>query len=176
MPVIVRDIMSTKQPNWMHYRYCKADELLQSLGMSSLPIDVIKIANILDVPVFVGEDMQEDGVLYMDIQQQLARIYVKKGAPSNRSRFTIAHELGHLMMHDFDGVIHRDTANQEQNIKEREANSFAARLLIPTEQLLIYKHLAGGAFAEENVPELAHIFRVSQDAMYYRIKNMRWFA
>ena len=55
---------------------------------------------------------------------------VKKGVP--RTRFTVAHELGHVVLHD-DGVLDLDGRPEpdHQAQIEREANIFAAHLLIP---------------------------------------------
>ena len=47
--------------------------------------------------------------------------------PSDRMRFTLAHELGHLVMHKF------PSANMEQ-----EANAFATALLLPTNDIAPY--------------------------------------
>lgn len=53
-------------------------------------------------------------------------IIINKSIPNDRKRFTIAHELGHILMHiagDFAISTHRD--------KEQEANNFASEFLMP---------------------------------------------
>lgn len=57
-------------------------------------------------------------------------IIVNSGIPTDRIRWTLAHELGHL-------VLHRDDATDDM---EREANGFAAEFLLP--ELLIRPELA----------------------------------
>ena len=54
-------------------------------------------------------------------------ILLNTDQPSDRMRFTLAHELGHLVMHKF------PTPNMEQ-----EANAFATSLLIPTADIAPY--------------------------------------
>ncbi|PHQ30184.1 helix-turn-helix domain-containing protein [Leeuwenhoekiella nanhaiensis] len=58
-------------------------------------------------------------------------IIINKNFPNDRKRFTLAHELGHILMHiwgDFPIPKHRD-----EKTKEIEANRFAAEFLMPEE-------------------------------------------
>jgi Zn-dependent peptidase ImmA (M78 family) len=54
-------------------------------------------------------------------------IVVIAGAPGDRLRFNLAHELGHLVMHQ--------TIRDDLSELEREANLFAAELLMPESAL-----------------------------------------
>ncbi|OCB77972.1 helix-turn-helix domain-containing protein [Flavobacterium crassostreae] len=56
-------------------------------------------------------------------------IILNKSFTNDRKRFTLAHELGHLMMHDFPIPYHRNI----EKIKENEANRFASEFLMPAE-------------------------------------------
>jgi Zn-dependent peptidase ImmA (M78 family)/transcriptional regulator with XRE-family HTH domain len=47
-----------------------------------------------------------------------------RGQPGDRQRFTVAHELGHLALHQL-------RTPQSQSVAEREANDFAGALLLP---------------------------------------------
>jgi Zn-dependent peptidase ImmA (M78 family) len=53
-------------------------------------------------------------------------MHVSRFAPPDRRRFTMAHELGHL-------VLHEDSYTDDHG--EREANAFAAEFLMPAEQI-----------------------------------------
>ena len=53
-------------------------------------------------------------------------IALSAGCPGDRIRFSVAHELGHLVMHK----------GQETPNLEREANLFAAELLLPSDAML----------------------------------------
>lgn len=76
---------------------------------------------------FISEDNRKfDGVsFYVD---GVPVILINKKIPDSRKVFTIAHELGHLVMH-FDSVI-----NIDRDI-EKEANMFAAAFLAPEKDI-----------------------------------------
>lgn len=162
-------------PHWRDLRYLRAEEVIKKLGLKPNPtVDVLAITKTLGIPVFWNKTMQAQGRLWQDTERGLAEIHVAQGAPRDRFRFTVAHELAHLLLHDFDEPLHEDFHDQPQTVKEREANSFAARLLIPTGQLLWFKQLAGGPFKQEHIKELALLFRVSENTMFYRVNNLDW--
>jgi Zn-dependent peptidase ImmA (M78 family) len=119
-------------------------------------------------------------------------IYIKDGVPiigvnslhhPHRQRFTIAHELGHLELHremitsevhvdkDFP-VLMRDPKSARGTEKvEIEANQFAAELLMP--EALIKQALESEPFDIDDdrpIEELAKKFRVSRQALEYRIR------
>lgn len=78
-------------------------------------------------------------------------IFINKAQPSDRQRFTIAHELGHIIMHQIPSPTMED-----------EANTFASAFLLPPDELypvlsrnLTIKKLAG----------LKPIWRVSMAAL-----------
>ncbi len=59
-------------------------------------------------------------------------ICISRGMPGDRQRFTAAHELGHLLLHQF--------RTPESRVAESEANRFAGALLIP---LQVMKEIDG---------------------------------
>ncbi len=107
---------------------------------------------------------------------------VNKAHSEPRQRFTIAHELGHWLLHDGDGlhvdktfrINFRDkTSSLGTKIEEREANTFAAWLLMPKEMLLNdidEEHL--DIHGEEAVKKLARRYRVSPQSMSFRLINL----
>lgn len=100
----------------------------------------------------------------------------------NRQRFTLAHEIGHFLLHKGEEVIVdrgfrvnlRDAeASKAENPEEIEANYFAAELLMP-ENILI-DDLKGKKLDIENdelIRELADRYRVSPQALTYRLVNL----
>lgn len=56
-------------------------------------------------------------------------IVVNKNMPNDRIRFSLAHELGHLIMHNSMFVV------LEARDKEKEANQFAAEFLMPEREI-----------------------------------------
>lgn len=93
----------------------------------------------------------------------------------NRERLTIAHELGHLCLHVAESqrqgltVFYRDeTLGSHRGRAERQANDFAAAMLMP--KSLIDEHVLRFG-ADERL--LAQKFQVSRDAMHWRLLNLR---
>jgi Zn-dependent peptidase ImmA (M78 family) len=100
---------------------------------------------------------------------------------SNRQRFTVAHELGHLRYHE--GEIHVDRKlqiNRRDAISslaidpdEIEANRFAAELLMPFRLIsvdLMTREL--DVEDDDQIRELAKKYQVSAQAMTHRITNI----
>ena len=97
-----------------------------------------------------------------------------------RKRFTMAHELGHFLLHKDkigDGVndtpAYRTYEKAElfnSNITaehESEANAFAAALLMPKEAIEYYVREEG-----KSIKEMTSIFQMSERALGIRIKNL----
>lgn len=66
------------------------------------------------------------------------RIFVNADEPDTRQRFTIAHELGHWVCQCLEGTVEpmycrADEVDESARALEREANVFAAELLMPEE-------------------------------------------
>lgn len=98
-----------------------------------------------------------------------------------RKRFTVAHELGHLLLHGY-ATAHadrffklRDARSSEGSaIDEIQANQFAAELLMPRQLLLeatheqVLDHVDDEGF-DQLVTDLAERFNVSKQAMAIRL-------
>lgn len=54
-------------------------------------------------------------------------MWINDKMPNDRKRFTLAHELGHIVMH-----LRSDDIDKPEEEKEREANMFAAEFLLPS--------------------------------------------
>jgi Zn-dependent peptidase ImmA (M78 family) len=99
-------------------------------------------------------------------------IYVSSNAPYTRQSFTIAHEIGHHVLHQ---DVPKDTRyrNSEMTLstedkrEEQQANWFAASLLMPRDIVEGYWRALPG-----DIRTIASIFRVSPLAMEYRLKNL----
>ncbi len=91
-----------------------------------------------------------------------------------RKIFTIAHELGHLLLHrDYvkdDGryqlLPRKNFYSEDKPVEEKEADAFAAEFLVPVSVLLKYKPLA-----TDN--ELARLFAVSGEVIANRSKWLK---
>jgi uncharacterized protein DUF955 len=91
-------------------------------------------------------------------------------APLRRSRFTIAHELGHWVCHAISAskpqpvfCRSKDLTEDADRAVEREANVFAAELLMPETAVRAAWQEAG------EIQSCADRFDVSADAMHWRL-------
>ena len=82
--------------------------------------------------------------------------------PQGRFRFSIAHELGHILL-DHEPLKH--IYEQRKPVVERQADSFAAELLLP-EQFL------RGDCANYTVSELAARYKVSRQSLEYKLNDL----
>jgi Zn-dependent peptidase ImmA (M78 family) len=164
----------------------EASKLLHDLGMMSVPVSVkriIKEQNIKLSSFDLGQDIS--GVLV--IEKGKAKIGYNPSESSVRQRFTLAHELGHYILHreenenklfvdDNKVMFRRKNLSQKELKQEREANSFAAALLMPEELILIEfeKLNEDDDFIsdEKIIKKLAFKFMVSEIAMTYRLMNL----
>jgi Zn-dependent peptidase ImmA (M78 family) len=100
-----------------------------------------------------------------------------------RRRFTIAHEIGHLILHvpTSEGVFYERPTDireidegspgeelPELRKREREANVFARELLMPEPLVNEQAHATGF-----NLPALANRFEVSVPAMRLRLRLLK---
>jgi Zn-dependent peptidase ImmA (M78 family) len=159
-------------------------ELLQRAGIRKPPVDVDGLARSLGARVMLeGLDPEVSGVLYR-LPERLV-IAVNRAHPLTRRRFTVAHELGHLVLHQgrpliVDHVVRarvdlRDSRSSLATEREEiEANRFAANLLIPADFLHRYvqKEVRRQLDETETIQRLAEIFSVSAQAMEIRLTNL----
>lgn len=165
----------------------KALRLLVETNNLKAPIqvkDLIKNLGIKLSPVDLGEDVS--GVLVIDNDN--FKIGYNSTESLVRQRFTLAHELGHFVLHKKDKkkevfvdnvtYMFRKSNSRSKDYKvEMEANQFAAALLMP--QSLIEEEInnLNQNFLSDHdlIDELAKKFKVSQIAMTYRLNNLGYF-
>lgn len=96
-------------------------------------------------------------------------IFIPNFSPTSRDRFTIAHELGHYILHSHFGS--RTGILKRSGIDERiewEANWFAAGFLMPAD---LFKEQWNSMLANERsakIRMIASFFMVSEQAAAYR--------
>lgn len=155
--------LSAEAPLWKSVRAKRmsADEILRLAEVVEPPVPVEMLIAAMDVEIRETDEPRLAGAVKFD--EQRAVIWVKRGAPETRRRFTLAHELGHLLLHEEKCAHFRDeTFNGGR--KEYEANSFAANLLMP---MWMLDPLIG----QLSPRQLANIFEVSGAAMEIRLKE-----
>lgn len=153
------------------------------------PVPVSLLAEILYDAIISFEQMDQDiaGELY--IEEKLIRVNAADSL--ERQNFTIGHELGHLRLHVksqdrqlslFEEHPRRTIVCRrgDRRTTEREANVFAANLLMPQDLIIqAYKEIVEkikGVGPWDGVWRdrlLSRKFEVSMEAMWYRLKDLK---
>ena len=164
-----------------------ARELLKQAGVTEPPVPVVEITRMqgLQIRLSSSKDSNISGLLFL--RSPKPTIGVNAVHHENRQRFTIAHELGHFLLHRFDseGIhvdhsfpvkLRDDLSSEGVDSEEREANLFAAELLMPVDFLQrelkdkTLVDLEDDAFLQD----LARSYQVSPQAMIFRLANLRF--
>jgi Zn-dependent peptidase ImmA (M78 family) len=161
--------------------------LLSQNHIKEAPVDVEKIAATAGATISrKAVDDQLSGFLLRRPGKQPPIIGVNRLQAPARQRFTVAHELAHLLLHattpvhvDRMLVNLRDTHSGEGTSEEEmEANLFAAELLMPANFLQRDVAKLGTAFDvddELQVARLAKRYGVSKQAMTIRLSRLGCF-
>lgn len=108
-----------------------AFRLRQYLNVSQGPIDnivsLLEQHGVIVVFLNLGEMEKFDG-LTRYTTTNIPVIWINAGMPNDRKRFSLAHELGHLVMH----LREDDSLTKSEKELEEEANLFAGEFLMPT--------------------------------------------
>lgn len=156
--------------------------LLADNGITEAPVPLARIAKARGAQISVGSlEGDLSGFLYRDKERTV--IGVNTHQSPARQNFTIAHELGHFLLHDQEQLhvdhefrvrLRNDVSSQGTNEAEREANFFAASLLMPKK--FLEKDLEGeeyvDLFDDEFLHDLASKYGVSTQALVNRLKNL----
>lgn len=163
----------------------KTKQILADMGISETPIPIEMIAKNLNVHVsYEPFDGELSGVLYKDKEDTI--IGVNSSHPLTRQRFTIAHEIGHLILHEPDPVhidknfrlhFRNELSSQATDFREIEANAFAAAMLMPADLLrskfddVIREGIDIDSGTDE-ISSLAREFQVSSQALMIRLSKL----
>lgn len=101
-------------------------------------------------------------------------ILINSSPPITRKKFTLAHELGHIIIPWHTGTIvshiNPDGVNVEYREMESEANQFAAELLIPKSWLLNLQK--GFTSVEHFINKIVQESGASRDAVFIKFFNV----
>lgn len=135
-----------------------------------LPVDILKIANELGLSVryltgnaellYSGEYKQDDG-------SGRPVCYINRNDTVERQRFTLAHEVAHHVLAHGPALRDTDRSMHSYDPKEREANIFAANLLMPDKAV---KSMIDSGITD--AVRLADIFAVSVPALKIKMKEL----
>ena len=148
----------------------EAIKLLNQCDIVEPPVNPIKIAErILNVPVrFVTFRPDESERISGFYDSEDDAIVVNREEFPLRQTFTIAHEMGHKVLHEEWArsseyqVLLRNPKDQNRDFREKEADAFAANLLMPRFMMDEYY---------DTLPpsELSRLFAVSVPAIRARL-------
>lgn len=149
------------------------------------PVDVDSVAQTLGVAI-QRQELEEEVSGILVVKGEHAIIAVNGNHHPHRQRFTIAHELGHFLLHNSESsifidattVFFRDRRSSEgTKWQEIEANAFAAELLVPAAALAetvreqVGEHLLD-ELDDAVIHRLASQFGVSVQALTIRLVRL----
>lgn len=169
-------------------------EILKENGIIEPPINVIKIADSMGIKVFTVEftDPNVKGAI-ADFKSPMPQfknekriIAVDKNSYATRKIFTIAHEIGHYVMHcgESNDFFERDVYESNEDKKasednrtsiEKDADKFAACLVMPRDMVIdfVENSLYYKIRDKQNlVQEICKKFIVAEKAAKKRLKEV----
>lgn len=124
----------------------------------------------------IVQDLPCDGLAWNEVGCRL--ILIGTSAVPTRQRFSIAHELGHILAHD-DQKIHVDQdvmdPTDRRKPSEMRANAFAAAFLMPEDAVRAAVGncaVSGDTLSDADFASLVMQFAVSPSALAYRLSNL----
>lgn len=166
-------------------RYSKinaeADQILATSRVKRPPVPVEAIATSAGAKVLYSDfNMEVSGVLIR--KEGAVIIGVASEQSAERQRFTIAHELGHLLLHEGEEVhvdkvfrvnLRSQVSSKAEDVEEIEANAFAASLLMPFSFLRSdLRSITLDIDDPRQIETLARRYEVSAQAMTFRLMNI----
>jgi Zn-dependent peptidase ImmA (M78 family) len=154
-----------------------ARTITDGCSVNDLPINIRSIAKRLGVAEISAAMIGSDGYIGVD---RTGRVVIRynDGSPRQRQRFTIAHEIGHLLIsrHVPGGLQHRnrDSAAKDDG-EEIAANRLAAELLMPAtvfEEQVKLLVLRGVRSPWKIIHELRRLFDVAESSATLRILEL----
>lgn len=153
-------------------------ELLTRAKISEPSISVESIAELLKIRVkYAALEGNISGLVYHKGKRTI--IGINGLHPVVRQRFTLAHELGHVMLaHKGEffldrTILFRDSKSGEGvDAYEIEANKFAAELLMPEEMVRKDFRKVKNLDEDEIIFSLATTYEVSTQAMAIRLQKL----
>ncbi|WP_176056003.1 ImmA/IrrE family metallo-endopeptidase [Brucella intermedia] len=146
--------------------------LAKKNGLQTQPLDVDGLLKVLGLAVEYSSDLPSDVSGKLQKKDEGWICIVNKNHHPTRQRFTLAHELGHYVLHrnqNTDFVDHTYFRKADNiNSMEFEANQFAGEILMPKETFSYFLK-----FVSSDINKVAEAFGVSPLAASVRAKQLR---
>lgn len=149
-----------------------AARVLKRKGLTP-PYDLLELANSFGEVRYRNFPFKADGITVGIGKQVRPTIYINSNCPDTRQRFTLAHEIGHIVIpwHTGTVVSHLEPGSDDSDysLMEQEANRFAAELLMPTEWLkAIFTECTS---VQSFFRKVLKLTGASKEAVFYKIFN-----
>lgn len=165
---------------------CAVERLLDECRISETQnaIPVVRIAEQLGFKVYdvTFKDNNVAGIMCDTFSpvnpfKEQRVIALNKNDYATRKQFTIAHELGHFMLHcgeknEFFERYKKGLDHGQRSKEENEANRFAAELLMPEKSVLQVLDNLSSSSTSDRVCALVSTFIVSDKAALRRLKEL----
>lgn len=147
----------------------ESKKILLTFGVDSPPIPLTDIVSSYGLNIVYSDfsSIPKGNEIAGFIDFESKKIFVNKDDPPNRQRFTIAHELGHYILHPdfvkdetkYKVLLRRPLEDKNYTPEEKEANCFAANLLVPDDLIKKYRDIPNGINAT--------LFAVSEEVIKF---------
>lgn len=152
-------------------------ERLKKIKGLNIDVDFSQFESNSYINNLIESDCAHDNISPCDVngiiirKAQKYKIFINIGKADVRQKFSLAHEIGHIILNhigedDFAYRLDYNKNNCDDIEKEIAANAFAGELLMPTEQVNLLIDIM-------TVKEMASSFGVSQEAMRRKIGSIR---
>lgn len=139
------------------------------LGVKTTPLDVAALASALGINL-KSYPMSDDVSGHLCLSNGKWEISINSLHHPKRQRFTLAHELGHYILHRWRCQNFEDKKlfrNTDSNPMEAEANEYAANLMMPENEFRTFVQTRSS-----KINDLADHFDVSAIAVRVRAKKL----
>ena len=164
--------------DWKNEVQKKVDQALEQLKKLAPPISISELVekNNIQLLEVVFDDPNLSGAIKRT--EEGFKIFVNAHEPLTRKRFTIAHELGHFFLEDFQTNQEEITRTEDiffrfppetpsDKTREVKANYFAACLLMPSFLIKEFWEIT-----RRDLQRMADFFLVSELAMGIRLEEL----
>lgn len=161
-------LSTTQKPDYRKVKMA-VTAVLDDFNCVEPPVDPVRIAREVGVQVvFAQFSPDHDNISgFFDVGENA--IYVNRNEFPLRQTFTVAHELGHKVLHeewakssDYRVLLRDQLFSGDDDFHEKEANSFAANLLVP-------RHMLDRYWRSATVEQLSQLFAVSVPVIKNRL-------
>lgn len=148
---------------------CQAVRRIKKKYKETDPFKLCQAMGIIIIPLAMGRGENAIKGFFME-KNRIKTITVNSDLPLIIQRIIIAHEIGHAILHKTEGVyaFHEVALFDSSSIMEKEANLFAAELLMEDEDVLEQMN------ADNTFFSAASCLNVPMELLDFKFRIMKW--